>query len=428
MRKPTLKNKILSLTLSAAMVSVMALGSAAIFGTRANADDSAAVEKISDVTVASKPTAPTKAQKTAFVKNSANFSIKLFKKVTSDSNTMIAPMSVMTALAMTANGADSTTSTEMQKVLAGGAGKTTMNKEIYWWTNQLSNTKNAKIKNGNSIWYRNDSTLNVDPSFLKKNVKYYGSEIYKADFAQSKLVANAINSWVSKATDKMIPSIIDDVSSDTAMYLINAVSFNAKWDEPYTEDNVYKGETFTTQNGTKQKVTMMYGDEYSYISDSKSTGFIKPYKKGYSFVAILPNKGVTVAKYVSSMTGTSFRKLIKNASDVKVETRMPKFTSEYSTNMVSALKSMGISEAFTDNANFTKMSNEPLCIGSVTHKTYIKVNEKGTQAGAVTAISMNTTSVGEPPEQVYLTRPFIYAIVDNKTNLPIFIGTEMSVK
>ena len=96
--------------------------------------------------------------------------------------------------------------------------------------------------------------------------------------------------------------------------------------------------------------------------------------------------------------------------------------------MVSALKSMGISEAFTDNANFTKMSNEPLCIGSVTHKTYIKVNEKGTQAGAVTAISMNTTSVGEPPEQVYLTRPFIYAIVDNKTNLPIFIGTEMSVK
>ena len=174
----------------------------------------------------------------------------------------------------------------------------------------------------------------------------------------------------------------------------------------------------------------MSSEEMSYIKDGQSTGFIKPYKKGYSFVAILPNKGVTVKQYVSGMTGTKFRKMIRSEKESFTEAGIPKFTCEYTKTLNDTLKSLGITDAFSENADFSKMGtlkNGGLCIGNVLHKTYITVNENGTRAGAVTSVGMNATSA-YTPHKVILNRPFVYAIIDNHTDLPVFIGTVTSVK
>jgi len=431
-----MNKKVMILALSLAMAITMAVPAFAgvrSAKTNASATDSSAVELLSGIKPTITPTAPTKAAKVAFIKSSADFSINLFKKSASGrkSNTMIAPMSVLTAMSMTANGAKSATRTEMRNVLAGKETIYSLNRGIYWWTHSLSSTDSASIKTANSIWYRDSSDLSVNQSFLQRNANYYGAQIYKADFAQQDQVLPAINGWVNDNTSGMIKKVLSSISNDDDMFLINAVAFDAKWSVPYAEDSVRTG-TFTKEDGTTQKVTMMSDSEYQYISGSKVTGFIKPYKKGYSFVALLPREGNTVSDCISSMTGASFRNLIKNAKTTEVLTMMPKFKSTYSADMRSALMSMGIKDAFDgNNADLTGIGtfkDANLYISKVTHKTYIQVDEAGTKAGAVTSVGVaNTTSIGEQPPEVYLNRPFIYAIVDNSSKLPVFIGTEMSV-
>ncbi len=160
-------------------------------------------------------------------------------------------------------------------------------------------------------------------------------------------------------------------------------------------------------------------------------GFVKNYAGGkYSFAALLPNEGVSIDDYVASLTGEGLVTTLKNAQDAGVQAQLPKFTYEYKIKMNDALAALGMPTAFTSGADFTKMSNLPagkLVIGEVVHKTYIEVTEIGTRAGAVTEVGMELTSMPMFDRIITLDRPFVYVIVDNATNLPIFIGTVLSV-
>jgi len=375
---------------------------------------------------------PTRAEQKAFIRSSANFSIRLFRKTAAgeSGSVMVAPMSVLTAMTMTGNGAGSgsATLTQMQKVLAGGMKIQKLDRCLQWWTGRLTSSGSAKIRTANSIWYRDSGDLTVNDAFLQTNKKYLNAGAYKSSFTNSETVP-AMNKWVSDSTDGMIPSIIETIGDSDMLYLLDAVSFDAAWKDKYNAEQV-SAEKFTAGDGTKQTVDMMSSEEMSYIKDGQSTGFIKPYKKGYSFVAILPNKGVTVKQYVSGMTGTKFRKMIRSEKESFTEAGIPKFTCEYTKTLNDTLKSLGITDAFSENADFSKMGtlkNGGLCIGNVLHKTYITVNENGTRAGAVTSVGMNATSA-YTPHKVILNRPFVYAIIDNHTDLPVFIGTVTSVK
>jgi len=360
-----------------------------------------------------------------FIANSASFSIELFKKsVEKGKNTLISPVSVLRALAMTANGADNGTLKQMQTVLGKDIPIDELNEYLYYYVKKLPNGDKAKLNIANSIWFRND--LTVEKDFLQKNADYYKDAAFKSAFDDR--MVNEINDWVKKNTDDLIDKILEQIPGDAVMYLINTLLFDAEWETIYSDDKVSKGD-FTAYDGSKQKAMFMNSDEHAYLDDGNAVGFIKPYAYGYSFVALLPNEDVSIDDYIASMTGEGFMNLIKNKEFCAVNAYLPKFSVEYEINMNETLKAMGMPDAFApDKADFTKISKSGgLYIGEVRHKTYIEINERGTRAGAATIVDLRLTAAPEKPKVVRLDRPFIYAIIDDATNLPLFIGTVTSM-
>ena len=360
----------------------------------------------------------------AFKNSSADFAIRLFQKTRDDSkNSLISPLSVMLALSMTANGAKGETLTQTESLLGGDIPMETLNEYLYSYIKALPSEKTAKLNIANSIWVR-DNGFTAEKAFLQKNADYFDAAVYKSAFDVKTL--RYINNWVKKNTDGMIEKIIDDIDPDAVMYLINTVLFDAEWENIYKKDEVRDG-TFTALDGTKKTVPMMYSEEHSYLDDGKATGFIKPYRNGYSFVALLPNEGVSLGDYAASMTGKSYIDTIKNAKDVPVETAIPKFSYDYDIEMSGALKALGMTKPFdAAKADFSALGSSDsgnIFISRVLHKAYIAVDGKGTKAGAATAVETNLMSDTVGIYRVTLDRPFVYAIIDDATGLPVFIGT-----
>ncbi len=367
-----------------------------------------------------------------FIEQTANFSVDLFQKsVKENENSLISPISVMMALSMTANGADTTTKEEMEKVLAGSDSIDSLNEYLYAYKSQLPSDKDSKLSIANSIWFRDDKDkLKVEPDFLQKNATFYGAEAYKSPFNQT--TVDDINLWVKDHTDGMIDNMVETINKDSIMYLLNAVVFDAKWENPYTKNDVYSGE-FTATDGTIRTVEMMSSTENKYLDDGNATGFIKNYKDGqYSFIALLPNEETNVKDYLESLSGEHLLSVIDNAQAASVVTRIPKFSYDYTIKMKEALINLGLQTAFdSDTADFSKLgssSDGNIFIDDVLHKSYIAVDELGTKAGAATKVEMVKETSMEIGYEVTLNRPFIYAIIDNNTNLPIFLGTLMDIK
>ena len=359
-----------------------------------------------------------------------DFAIRLFKASNENGkNTLISPLSVLCALAMTANGAEEETLAQMEEVL----GMTTdeLNLYLYSYMKNLPQGDKYKLSLANSIWFTEDERFTVNQDFLQTNADYYGADIYKAPFDKQTL--KDINNWVKQNTDGMIPEILDQIPPEAIMYLVNALAFEAEWSEIYEKHQVKDGE-FTKEDGTKQDVKFMYGSEGTYFEDEKATGFMKRYKGGkYAFVAMLPNEGVSVSEYIASLDGKSLNALLANPQYATVRTSIPKFETEYKVDMSDILQSMGMTEAFDMyNADFEGLGTSTdgnIYISRVLHKTFISVGEKGTKAGAATIVEMKNGAAGEPtePKEVYLDRPFVYMLVDCENNIPFFIGTMMDV-
>lgn len=360
-----------------------------------------------------------------------NFTAELFKKSVEKSkndgegNALISPFSVMVALSMTANGAGGNTLSEMEKVLGKNIDIETLNKYLYTYIESLYSGEKCKLSVANSIWLRDTASLSVKKNFLQKNMDYYNAAIYKSMFDAKG--ADDINSWVKKHTDGMIEKLVDKIDDDTMMLLINAVAFDAEWAKKY--DVIYEGK-FTSFAGDRRTVDMMRSVEEKYIDDGSATGFIKEYKGGkYSFAAILPNSE-DIYSYVENMTAESIERLLSGVSYEPVKTAMPKFSSDFSISMEECLEEMGIKDAFSAIADFSEMSENNLSISKVVHKTHITVNEKGTKASAVTGVTMKSTTVLTPAttKEVILNRPFVYMILDNENNMPVFIGMVTDIK
>ncbi|HAM16196.1 MAG TPA: serine protease [Eggerthellaceae bacterium] len=377
-----------------------------------------------------KPAKPTAKQLKAFKKASADFSIQLFQRCVAakgkNANVTVSPMSVMNALAVTANGAAGKTAAQMRKVIGGGASQARINKNLSWYNSKLVNSKKARLKSANALWYHECDTLKMKKAFVSTVRRAFNANVQSADFANPATV-DSINAWAADNTDNMIKRIVGQLQPEDRLVIANALCFDAEWLTPYDKGSVRKA-AFHAANGKKRKVDMMYGTEQSYIETDNATGFIKPYAKGYSYVALLPNKGMNAKSYVASLTGDSFRKAIAGAKRAVVRTGLPKYSLDYDNdNMQSQLAAMGMPQAFAPNANFSKMGKDTsgnLYLGQVVHKTKIDVDEQGTKAAAVTAVFVKASSafIGDV-KSVVLDRPFVYAIVDNATKLPIFIGT-----
>lgn len=392
-------------------------------------------------------------------RGAADFAVALFQQNVAESdNVLVSPLSVLYALGMTANGADGETRAQMEEVL--GASVDDLNAYLHAYDQTLAanaaaaaapiadlddmdaaegaegGTDDAEggteggdaatgpLKLANALWIKNG--FDVRQPFLQTNADHYGAGAFRAPFDQG--TAGDINAWVNEHTDGMIESVLDDIPPEAVMYLVNALAFDATWVSPYDEGAVEEG-TFTAADGTQQKAQMMSSTEDLYLEDGEAAGFVKPYREGsFAFVALLPPEGMSVQDYAATLTGERLQDILDDARPAAVQATMPKFESEFGTDLSTSLKALGMPDAFDpDVADFTRLSEDAdaLCIGSVLHKTHIAVDEQGTKAGAATVVGMSKMSAMGPDEEktVCLDRPFVYLIVDQQANLPVFIGT-----
>lgn len=356
-----------------------------------------------------------------------DFAVRLFKAGKEEGkNVLISPLSVMCALAMTANGADGETLSQMETVL--GMSTQELNAYLYSYMKSLPQGEKYKLSLANSIWFTDHERFTVNRDFLQTNADYYGADIYKA--AMDEKTCQDINNWVKEKTDGMIPQILDKIPEDAIMYLVNALAFDAQWADVYLEYQIREGD-FTTEGGTKRKVDLMYSEEGCYLEDDRATGFVKYYAGGkYAFVALLPREGVTVSEYVDSLDGASLEKLLAYPEYCQVRAAIPKFESEYTKEMSVLLADMGMPDAFDPhNANFRKMGSSTdgnIHITRVLHKTFICVDASGTKAAASTLVEASDACAAIEPQEykeVYLDRPFVYMLLDCEQNIPFFLGT-----
>ena len=361
------------------------------------------------------------------------FACEIFTQIYSrdggDNTTLISPLSIMTALAMTANGAQEETLREMEQVLCGtGLTLDDLNAYLHTYLKALPSSKEASFAFANSIWFKDMEGFTVEQAFLQKNVNYYGAGVFKAPFDQT--TVRDINQWVAVHTHDMIPSLLDRLDEDARMVLINALVFEAKWANPFDSENNVRPDSFTGLSGQTRTVDQMYAQERIYLSDQTCQGFMKPYAGGnYRFVALLPNEDVDFNEFVLSLTAEKLSALLTKPQYSKVNIMLPKFSYDYDQSLVETLEALGMERAFTDWAQFDGIGNsrdQGLKISDVLHKTHIDVDNEGTKAAAVTAVMVAQVTAVERPEeihQVYLDRPFVYMIIDTENSLPLFIGT-----
>ncbi|MGN0435222.1 MAG: serpin family protein [Wujia sp.] len=374
----------------------------------------------------------------AYIHASAAFSIELFKKSIADDlgkgeNVLISPESVMTALAMAANGADGDTLTQMEAVICPGLNINSLNEYLYTYNNSLSDVEDVEFSIANSIWFRdNEDRIKINDGFLCLDKTYYNAAAYKEPFDNETL--DKINGWVNEETKGMIPELLKEIPDEAVMYLINAIAFEGEWQTPYQDTQINEQAEFTNSKGEIEISTALMSTEDIYLKGDNAQGFMKYYKgQKLAFMAILPDEGVSVEDYVADMTAESYMDLIASKSYEDVIVQLPEFTYSYGTELNNALIDMGMEDAFEETADFSRMADTQtgeLFISRVIHKTFIQVDRKGTKAAAVTAIETNDGCevVEEPPKNVILDRPFVYAIVDTETGLPIFIGAVHSLK
>ena len=353
-----------------------------------------------------------------------DFALRLFTAANEgEENTALSPLSVLCLLSMVANGARGETLAQMEE--AFGMTKDEMNLYLYSYVNSLPQGKFSYTLNvANSLWLSEGS---VKSDFLQANADYHGAGIFRAPMNEE--TKTRINDWVKKKTEGMIPTLLDEISEDARLYLVNALAFEAVWQNQYDADLVLDG-TFTKEDGTTLAAQLMHSTEEKFLQSENATGFLKYYAgEKYAFVALLPEEGTSVADMLSSLDGAALQALLASAEDRPVKAAIPKFESEYETDLAAVLAKLGINAAFDPTADFSGITDGSLYISKSLHKTVIKVGERGTGAAAAGYFQMECILTEEPEAKtVILDRPFAYLLIDCEANIPFFIGTVMTVE
>ncbi len=358
-----------------------------------------------------------------------DFCVKLFQHtISKNKNVVISPLSLLAALTMTANGAKGETLAQIEQAFQLPISKLT--KYLHTYQKTLPIEEKYKLSMANVVWFKDDKDFNINQDFLHKTTDYFGASFYQAPFDSSTL--GDINKWVEKHTQGMISNILNKILPDAVIYLINAVAFEAEWNEIYKKNQVYHNK-FTKEDGTVQDVELMYSTEFHYLKEEHAEGFLKYYaNRKYAFAALLPNDSITVCEYIASLTGEKLYKILTNPMKMtEIKAAIPKYKTEYSIEMSKVLQKMGIKDAFDmTRADFSGIGSHKkgnLFMNRVIHKTLITVNTKGTKAGTATVVE-ECLRGAIPSKTIYLNRPFVYFIFDCEKKLPIFFGTVMEIE
>lgn len=362
------------------------------------------------------------------VQSGNSFSINILNAVIQSEqpgeNIMISPLSISLALAMTANGAKNNTLDEMLNTLGFENFEMQDFNEYFriLIKTLLSLDNKVNLSIANSIWYRD--TFSVLQSFLDVNQQYYNAEISELDFNSPQAV-DIINNWVANATNQKIEEIIDEIDLNVVMYLINAIYFYGQWHFEFDE-SATENKSFFLSGGTEISVPMMKQEaDLKYFTDGDNRMVQLPYGRG-NFVMniIIPQVGKSPADLVNSLTTGTWNNWTNGLFETEVQVIMPKFQFEYEKKLIPVLESLGMIDLFIEGIADLTGINElgKLFVSDVVHKTYIDVNEKGTEAAAVTSVEVQLESIEDGPVFFYVNRPFVFLIREVSTGCILFAG------
>ena len=338
------------------------------------------------------------------------FALSFFKNTdqttAAGENLVVSPYSAAVALSMLEEGAEGQTKAEFAKALCG---------RLYA-AEDLGGGKDLTVKSANSLWISNNfSVRNRYVSLLQKD---YDAFVDTPDFSDPSTVKE-INNWCSEHTAGKINEIIDRLSPNDVMVLINALYFNAPWANAFSEQGTVNA-TFHAVGGDKSVPMMYRSGNYEYTEYEGCQIIRLPYQgERYSMVIVLPEN---ISEAMSHLNTSSFEAALSGLRMQEVAFRMPKFRLETSLVLDKALKNMGLKTAYSPAADFSGISESgPLSLGTVKQKCYIDVSEKGTEAAAVTSAQIRLTSVSRT-QRMTVDRPFLFFIADAQTNNILFIG------
>ena len=361
------------------------------------------------------------------IETNNEFGLKLFRSVLDkeeEANVMISPTSVSIALGMAYNGAEGATRDAFEEVLNyEGLSREEVNEITRELIHVLvTNVDGKLLEIANSMWYHEG--FPVIPEFIGLNSHYFDAEVRELDFTSAEAV-NTINHWVSSQTHGKIDEIIDSIDPAVMMILINAIYFNCVWETEFDPDDTHDANFYNEDGSLFGQVDMMQLESTFRVANGQSFRAMElPYKNGkFSMFLFLPNEGTSVNQLVQEMDGTTWKSWMDSFEEQEDFTLyMPRFEFEFDRSLSDDLKDMGLDIAFDpQEADFSGISSIALYIADMIHKTYIKVNEEGTEAAAVTAVVMEITSV-QPMKELRFDRPFLFAITENSSHSILFAG------
>lgn len=352
------------------------------------------------------------------------FSFELMKRTLEESdeqNVFISPLSVSLSLGMVWNGAVGETKAQMEHALQMNA---LSSDEINDYFKLMQTTlpaidRSTKLNIANSIWYKNG--FNVKPDFLKTNANYFNATSRELDFSDLGAL-DVINGWAKEKTNGLIPKVLDEINADVRMILMNAIYFKGNWVQKFDVKNTREA-NFYNENGVTNKVNMMNQQhDFPYFEDNHAQYLDLPYgNKAFSMTVVLPK---TTMQHKSDflITKSDYDTAIHAMTEQKVSVSLPRFEVKNRFQLKPMLKMLGMNLPFEETADFTGISNlRPLFIGFVQHDTYVKVDEVGTEAAAVTTTGMYTTSL--PDVKIFnANRPFYFVIREKSTGVILFMG------
>lgn len=354
---------------------------------------------------------------------------KLLKEIErdDDGNLFISPTSLLMALAMVYNGADGVTKEEIAQALQmEGIDTMELNKANASFMTMLNKDIDAiQLQVANSIWL-NDQYQFQD-EFANQSKDYFNSAIEEIDITSNDS-PKRINDWVEKATNGKIDKMVDGPLDDNLVtMLLNAIYFKGDWTYPFDKKET-ENRAFRLMDGTDNEVPFMkLTKKLSYTATNEYQAVKLPYGEGeMSMTILLPREQKSFKAFQEIFSAEKWAALQSDFKKLQGTLQLPRFKVEYETELNSALENLGVATAFTDSADFSKMveGDASLFISKVKQKTYIDVNEEGTEAAAVTGVQMDTTSapVGDP-FVMDVNRPFFFAITDEETGAILFIGS-----
>ncbi|GAB4015680.1 serpin family protein [Spirosoma koreense] len=359
-----------------------------------------------------------------FADQTSQFAFDVTKRVTTqegqDKNVFISPLSLHIALGMIMNGANGATAQEIQKTLKLDA--QTLAEANQTYQNLMENLPGVDPKVtlnlANSVWYRN--TFTVATSFQDLLKQTFKADVSAENFNDPATVGK-INAWASAKTNGKIPKVIDQIQPDNVLFLLNALYFKGSWKTQFDPAKTVDAPFKLVSGGTTNVRMMRLNANLKRAYRSTYQAIELPYGSDkFSMTVLLPSETTTADALINGLTSAEWAQLQKDMTLSNVDFGLPKFTLTYEILLNKALSDMGMPTAFTDRADFSKISTQTgLTLSFVKQNTFVAIDEQGTEAAAVTTGGVSTTSM---PQATLCDRPFVFVIHEKTTGTILFVG------